>query len=172
MYLSSECHRQKHSTGQAGDADGVGGEDVRFRCTLSGLRLEATAELRWGLGRRHSVRTACAAWPQLPQGRGRENSAAAAARKTNTFSEPEPETFHVSDKQQFRPRMSGPDARIVREGFCDYFKVAGLHCPAKAVPHCHTEWGCLSASWDTVETTTHIAGANNNFLYWIHNAEE
>ena len=46
MYLSSECHRQKHSPGQAGDADGVGGEDVRFRCTLSGLRLEATAELR------------------------------------------------------------------------------------------------------------------------------
>ena len=107
----------KPSPIRAGDAEGGGGGgDVRFRCTLSGLRLEATAELRWGLGRRHSVRTACAGWPQLAQGRGRENSPAA-ARKTNTFSEPEPpETFHVSDKQQFRPRMSGPDVRIVSDG--------------------------------------------------------
>ena len=42
-----------------------------------------------------------------------------AARQTNTFSEPS-ETFHVSDKQQFRPRMSGPDARIVSDGLWSF----------------------------------------------------
>ena len=42
----SQCPGLKHSPDGAGDAGGGGGEDVRFRCTLSGLRLEATAELR------------------------------------------------------------------------------------------------------------------------------
>ena len=45
-YLSSQCGRLAKAI-PAGDAEGGGGGgDVRFGCTLSGLRLEATAELR------------------------------------------------------------------------------------------------------------------------------
>ena len=46
-YLSSQCGRLAKAI-PAGNAEGGGGEggDVRFGCTLSGLRLEATAELR------------------------------------------------------------------------------------------------------------------------------
>ena len=139
----------------AGDADGAEG-DVRFRCTLSGLRLEATAELRWGLGRRHSVRTACAPWPQLAQGRGRENSPPHGKRilsrsRRRLF------TFQISSN-------SGPGCLGRMRGLsatdCDHFKVTSLHCPTHRLRLSFLKLGHSLPKRDFVGDTDHI------FLFW------